>query len=99
MDSKLVVSAILTNGYSNDELNSIVEALKYARAQLGKQKKFQFRVGSAVKFRNSRTGQTVYGTVSKIGIKNLKIKSGVTLWNVPAAMVEESVGIGASVAA
>jgi hypothetical protein len=94
MDSKLIISSILTDGYSNDELNSIIEAIKYARAQLGKQKKHQFRVGSAVKFRNSRTGQTVYGTVAKIGIKNVKVKSGFTMWNVPAAMLEQGVGIG-----
>lgn len=94
MDSKLITSAILTENYTNDELISIIEAIKYARARLGKQKKFQFRVGSSVKFRNSRTGQTVYGTVAKIGIKNIKVKSGMTLWNVPAAMLEEGLGIG-----
>ena len=93
MDINLITAKILTENYSNDELNSLVEAVKYARAKLSKQKKFQFRVGSPVKFR-TRDGQTIQGTVAKIGIKNLKVKSGYTVWNVPAAMLEPALGIG-----
>jgi hypothetical protein len=94
MDIKVITAAILTENYSNDELNGVIEAIKYARTRLGKKKKSQFTIGASVKFRNSRTGQTVQGTVSKVGIKNIKVKSGMTLWTVPAVMLEPALNIG-----
>jgi hypothetical protein len=94
MNAKSIATAIITNNYSNDELNSIVEAIKFARSTLQKQKKFQFKIGDTVKFYNGRTGQTVCGDVAKIGIKNIKVKSGTTMWRVPAEMLDPAIGIG-----
>lgn len=88
MDAKSISSAIITQNFSNDELNGIIEAIKFARGNLRKQKKVQFRVGNTVKFYNGRIGQTVIGDVAKIGIKNIKVKSGHTMWRVPAEMLE-----------
>jgi hypothetical protein len=93
MNIKQITSAILTEGFTNDELNTIFDAVKYARGQLGKANKNQFSVGSAVKFRG-KDGKTVQGTVVKIGIKNLQVRSNFTVWRVPAAMLEPAVGIG-----
>ena len=93
MNIKQITTAILTEGYTNDELNSIFDAVKYARGQLGKQKKNQFTVGSSVKFRG-KDGKTVQGTVVKIGIKNLQVRANFTVWRVPAAMLEPALAIG-----
>jgi ribosomal protein L35AE/L33A len=93
MDIKQITAAILTGNFSNDELNTIFDSVKYARGRLGKEKKNQFIVGSSVKFRG-RDGKTVQGTVVKIGIKNLQVRANFTTWRVPAAMLEPAIGIG-----
>lgn len=94
MDLNSINSAIMFGNYTNDQLNSIVDAVKYARAQLTKDKKREFSVGAAVKFRNSRTGGITYGTVKKINIKYILVDEKrpnsifTSVWRVPANMLE-----------
>jgi hypothetical protein len=94
MDIKDINSAILYGNFTNEQLNSIGDAIRYARAQLTQQKKRELSVGDSVKFRNSRTGGTTYGTVKKINIKYIIVneaKPGSIIssnWRVPANMLE-----------
>jgi hypothetical protein len=65
----------------------MVDAVKFARARLMEQNKRSLRVGDAVSFRNSRTGQTVTGTVNKIAIKFVTVATTQGMWRVPANML------------
>ena len=79
--------AILAGNFTNDQLNSIGDAIRFARAQLGQQNKYTLRVGTKVKFTSSRSGMEVTGDVQKINRKFVIVKSGVTNWRVPASML------------
>ena len=81
-------SAIMFGTFTNDELTSIVNAVQYARAQLGKAKIREFRKGDTVKFTSVKRGVTVTGTVTKVAIKYVTVKDGMMLWRVPANMLE-----------
>jgi LysM repeat protein len=83
-----VNTSIMFSNFTNDQLTSIVNAVQYARAQLGKQKIREFTKGDNVKFHSIKRGVTVTGTVTKVAIKYVTVKDGVTLWKVPANMLE-----------
>ena len=84
-----VNTAIMFGNFTNDQLTSIVNAVQYARAQLGKQKIRTFTKGDTVKFTSAkRGGLVVQGTVTMIAIKYVTVKDGVMLWKVPANMLE-----------
>jgi len=83
-----VNSAIMFGDFNNDQLNSIISAIKYRRSQMAKQAKHTFRVGSKVKFYSDKRGQTYVGTVEKMAIKFATINTGMGLWKVPANMLE-----------
>jgi hypothetical protein len=80
--------AIMFGNFSNDQLNSITMAVKYARGQLMQTKRRSFRPGDAVSFVNSRTGQTMLGTVDRIKLKYVLVTTSQGRWNVPANMLE-----------
>ena len=84
-----VNSAIMFGNFTNAELNSIIDAVKFARASLTKQAKREFTVGSQVKFTSTKRGMTVQGTVEKVAIKYITVRDPVRgLWKVPANMLE-----------
>ena len=73
---------------TNDELNSVVDAVKFARSQMTKQKTRAFKIGDSVKFTSNRNGLTYVGTVRKVKIKYILVNTPGGLFNVPANMVE-----------
>lgn len=79
--------SIISGTFSNEDLNSIGDAIKFARSQIATKNKFILVKGSSVKFTNSRSGQTVNGTVEKVNRKFIIVKSGLTNWRVPANML------------
>jgi hypothetical protein len=81
-------SAIMFGSFTNTELESIISAVQYARAQLRKEKIRTFTKGDVVKFHSTKRGVTVTGTVTKVAIKYVTVKDGVVLWKVPANMLE-----------
>jgi len=70
------------------ELNSIVDALKFARTQLTKQNRRVFQPGDSVKFTSNRNGLTYVGTVRKVKIKFVLVSTNAGVYNVPANMLE-----------
>lgn len=80
--------AIIAGSFTNDELTSIGDAIRYARAQLTQEKKRSFRIGDSVRFTSAKRGMTVTGTVNKIAIKYVTVSSAQGLWKVPANMLE-----------
>ena len=88
MDIKQINSAIMFGTFTNTELDSIMSAVQYARAQLRAIKIRTFTKGDTVKFHSIKRGVTVTGTVTKVAIKYVTVKDGVMLWKVPANMLE-----------
>lgn len=80
--------AIMFGEFTNLELESMIDAIKFARASIANQNKNSFRVGSSVKFRSNRNGMTYTGTVEKVKIKFILVKTSAGLYNVPANMLE-----------
>ena len=85
---KDVNSAIMFGNFSNDELTSIIDAVKFARAQLTQKTKRSLMLGDTVKFTSNRNGMTYRGTVRKIAIKYITVDTGSVLFKVPANMLE-----------
>jgi exosome complex RNA-binding protein Csl4 len=98
MDITTMREQIMFNGLTNDQLDSILTAVRFAKAQLIQQNKNEFRVGTIVKFTKSKTGAVVYGTVEKVNRKyvivNEKISNSLVgaKWRVPANMLEPACG-------
>jgi hypothetical protein len=88
VDIKAINAAIVSGIYTNDDLNSIIGAIKYARSQLTKQNKRAFQLGDTVKFTSNRNGLTHVGTVRKVKIKYILVNTPGGLFNVPANMLE-----------
>lgn len=87
-DIKEINKAIMFGNLSNDELTSIIDAVKFARAQLSKQNKRSLMLGDTVKFTSNRNGVTYTGTVNKIKIKYILVRTPNGMFNVPANMLE-----------
>lgn len=82
-------STIMFGDLSNDQLDSVIAAIKYRRAQLTKANKRQLSIGSNVKWHSSKRGVTTMGRVEKIAIKYIIVRDrGNLLWRVPANMLE-----------
>jgi len=87
MSLATITRDIMDGDYSNDELNRIAEAIKFARAQITKQNRRSLVVGTRVKFTSSRTGGDITGVVDKVAIKFITVRSSTGLWKVPANML------------
>jgi hypothetical protein len=83
-----VNSAIMFGDWTNVELTSMIDAVKWRRATLAKLTKASLAVGDTVSFTSSKTGLDVTGRVRKIAIKYVTVDTGQTLWRVPANMLE-----------
>ena len=81
-------SAIMSGNFTNDQLASIGDAIRFARANLVRQTKRQLTIGSKVKFTSNRNGLTYVGDVQKVKIKFVLVKTPGGLFNVPANMLE-----------
>lgn len=80
-------SAIISGVFTNDDLNSIANAIRYARAQLTKQQARSLRVGDQVRF--TTRGNTFFGTIERVKLKNAFVKVGMSSrFNVPLNMLE-----------
>ncbi len=82
-----VNTAIMFGDFTHEQLNSIIQAIKYRRTQMVKQQARVLRLGDTVRF--TSRGNTFYGTVEKIKIKNATVRVGsATRYNVPMSMLE-----------
>jgi len=78
--------AIMFGDLTNDQLNSVIAAVKFARNELGKTKKWAFDPGQKVKFVSR--GVVYIGTVQKIMTKKVLVNTSVGNYRVPAEMLE-----------
>jgi ribosomal protein L35AE/L33A len=88
MNVQEINRAIVSGQLSNADLNSVIDAVKFARARLTRQNKASLMLGDTVQFTSNRTGRIMQGTVQKIAIKFVTVNTpGQGLWKVPASML------------
>ena len=82
-----VNKAIMLQTWTNTELSSMIDAVKWNREQLSKRIKRSIMVGDNVEFTSSKTGRLTRGFVTKVAIKYVTVNTGMGLWRVPANML------------
>jgi len=87
MDIKQVNSAIMFGDWTDIELRSMIDAVKWNRGRLTERTKATLRVGDNVEFTSSKTGRATRGHITKIAIKYVTVNTGMGLWRVPANML------------
>ena len=92
MDIKAINTAIITGTFTNEQLSSIIDAVKYARSRVAEKTRRSITIGSTVQFTDPRSGRTHQGTVNKIKIKKVLVNCPTYgrggLVDVPASMLE-----------
>ena len=79
--------AIMLQEWTNTELSSMIDAVKWNREQLAKRVKYSIRIGDNVEFTSSKTGRLTRGFVTKVAIKYITVDTGMGMWRVPANML------------
>jgi len=82
-----VNSAIMLQSWTNTELSSMIDAVKWNRTNLAQRTKASLKVGDNVEFTSSKTGRLTRGFITKIAIKYVTVNTGMGLWRVPANML------------
>jgi hypothetical protein len=82
-----VNQAIMFGDWTNTELMSMIDAVKWRRATLAKLTKASLAVGDSVNFTSTKSGMNMTGFVTKIAIKYVTVKTLGGLWRVPANML------------
>jgi hypothetical protein len=82
-------SAIISGGFTNDNLNSIIQAITFARTRLAQKTKASLHLGDNVQFTNSRNGNVTTGNVIKIAVKYVTVQTIDGRWKVPASMLSK----------
>lgn len=88
MDIRAINTAIISGNFTATELDSLQDAVKFARAKTARTNAFTFRTGSKVSLTHSKLGGRVTGTVLKVKIKkaDVKLDTGMT-YTVPLSML------------
>ena len=89
MDIKQINQAIMFSDLTNDELTSVIDAVKWKRATIAKLTKASLRIGDNVNFTSTKTGMNITGVVVKIAIKFVTVKTIQGAWRVPANMLSK----------
>ncbi len=90
MNIMQINTAILQGSLTNNELTSIIDAVKFARARLTEQNKRSLSIGDNVHFNSTKLkGAGVTGVVVKIAIKFVTVKTVSGMWRVPANMLSK----------
>jgi hypothetical protein len=87
MSVKQINTLIFNTALTNDELTSILDAVRFKRASLANQIKCTVRKGDNVQFTSNRNGRTFRGFVTKMAIKYATVDTGMGLYKVPMNML------------
>jgi hypothetical protein len=79
---------IMFGDLTNEQLNSIVSAIKVRRTELVKQARRSLTLGDNVKFYSHDKHMYIVGNVTKIGRKYITLDTPKTKWRVPANLLE-----------
>jgi hypothetical protein len=83
-----VNQAIMYGNFSNEDLEAVSQAIRYRRAQLGREVKRAMAPGVAVKFYHPKQGRDITGTVNRIKQKYILVDTAQGRYNVPANLLE-----------
>jgi hypothetical protein len=83
-----VTQAIMYGNFSNEDLEAVSQAIRYRRAQLGREVKRAMAPGVAVKFYHPKQGRDITGTVNRIKQKYILVDTAQGRYNVPANLLE-----------
>ena len=89
MNIQSINTAIINGGWTNAELMSMTDAIRFARKRLTERNKASLMLGDTVNFTSTRTGRNVTGVVVKIAIKYVTVRTLEGLWKVPANMLNK----------
>ena len=87
MNINQINSAIMHGGFTNDQLDSILSAIKFAREQIRREVRRELRIGCTVSFISNRNGQKYSGKVDSIKIKNAIVVTPLGRYRVPCNML------------
>ena len=87
MDIKQINSAIITGEFTNEQLTSIIDAVRFARERLTVKAKCQFAVGSKVQFTSTKRNQVIVGSIRKVAQKYATVETTQGMWKVPMNML------------
>ena len=79
--------SIMFGDWTDTELSSMIDAIKFKRASLVKAAKYNFKVGSDVKFHSAKRGIDVVGKITKVAQKYATVSTSQGLWKVPMNML------------
>jgi hypothetical protein len=81
-------SQIIAGTFTNDQLTSINDAVKFARSRLTQQVARTLQIGAAVRFTSNRNGKVYPGILESIKIKNAIVSTAFGRYKVPMNMLE-----------
>ena len=83
-----IVAELMSGALTNDDIEQVTQALKYARAQVGREVKRQLAPGASVKFYHPKQNFYIAGTVNRIKQKYVLVDTPKGRYNVPANLLE-----------
>lgn len=89
MNIQTLNTEIINGTWTNEQLMSIVDAVKFKRKLLTERNKASLSIGDTVNFTSNKTGRNITGTVTKIAIKYVTVRTLEGLWKVPANMLSK----------
>ena len=87
MDIKAINTAIVTGSFTGRDLDSIADAVKFARARIANTLSCTLTKGAKVQVTHAKLGGTVTGTVIKVKIKKADVDLGGKLYSIPLSML------------
>jgi hypothetical protein len=87
MNINQINSAIMHGEFTNDQLDSILMAVKFRRGLITREVKRELAPGATVSFVSNRNGQKYIGRVESIKIKNAVVTTGLGRYRVPCNML------------
>jgi len=89
MNIQTLNTEIINGTWTSTDLASMIDAIKFKRKLLTERAKASLQIGDNVNFTSTRTGRNVTGTVTKIAIKYVTVRTLEGLWRVPANMLSK----------
>ena len=87
MSIQTINTEILQGAFTNEQLDSIQDAIKFARSRIAQRNIFTMRTGSNVQFTSTKNGMVYKGVVEKVGRKFVVVRTAQGGWRVPANML------------
>jgi N-acetylmuramic acid 6-phosphate (MurNAc-6-P) etherase len=88
MSVNQIVTELMSGTLTNDDIEQVAQALKYARVQVAKTIRRQLSPGVSVKFYHPKQNFYIAGTVNRIKQKYVLVDTAQGRYNVPANLLE-----------